>query len=454
MVYEYLKILKNEKVGHIDFASYYYMRGVLIKKNAKEIPSAYPLSCDANLEIDKLKSEMPAIILDPRGYQVLWYLNAVEVSGHSLLDEMSDIFLRTNRVVRGGINTYKLSGWMAHVLYVYQIVTYNIPNGIPPSYFLGNDEVCSTFRKMQKVYGNLSQKIKLIINVYALIHDIGVIDGVQKHDQDGEKYVEQILKDLQLNEGFWNQYSLTFDEAIKILKVLVENHTLINKISAEDSDRSIEDRCACIVKKLGSVVKNFSCAELAACYYLLGLADLIAVDDSLYTTQKYNLATNSYFFLESIFSGAPIERDSEQIALLRLGEMVKETTYKDIKNETQSILRKENIDYNEFCKNLYMIYRLEYGTTYLKPLNSLKHTILILYKLMNYVGKAFGVEKLTNLVITFDSQMSSSKFKTAVENGEYLSDMEKLSNKKLSVRSGNLMISYAVDINRLFIFTV
>lgn len=455
MSYEYSHILKDEKICNFDFASYYYKRGKLIKQEAEQIPTAYPFSRNGNisLEIDRIRNEISTIILDPRGYQVFWFLNAIEVSGHSALDEISRIFLQSNRVVRGGINTYKLSGWMAHVLYVYQIVTHNIPTGMPPTFFKGKDEVCNTFQKMQEVYMKLSPKFKVIISVYALIHDIGVIDGVQRHDLDGEKYVEQILEDLELTEEFWNQYSITFGEAIRILKVLVTNHTLINKISAEDSDRSIADRCTLIIKKLGNVAQSISLSDLPTCYYLLGMADLIAVDDSLYTLKKYYLATNSYVYLESLFSGMPVARDLEQVALLRLGEMVNETTYSDIKNETKSILKQEDIDYHTFCEYLYQTYRLEYGTTYLKPLNSLKYTILSLYKLMSYVAKTFGTNKLSYLVIAFDATINFSKFKTAIEDGEYFYDIDTLSEQVLNVQSNNVSISYSTDTNRLSIAT-
>lgn len=306
---------------------------------------------------------------------------------------------------------------------------------------------------IEEVYMKLSPKFKVIISVYALIHDIGVIDGVQRHDLDGEKYVEQILEDLELTEEFWNQYSITFGEAIRILKVLVTNHTLINKISAEDSDRSIADRCTLIIKKLGNVAQSISLSDLATCYYLLGMADLIAVDDSLYTLKKYYLATNSYVYLESLFSGMPVARDLEQVALLRLGEMVNETTYSDIKNETKSILKQEDIDYHTFCEYLYQTYRLEYGTTYLKPLNSLKYTILSLYKLMSYVAKTFGTNKLSYLVIAFDATINFSKFKTAIEDGEYFYDIDTLSEQVLNVQSNNVSISYSTDTNRLSIAT-
>ena len=451
---EYLLILHNKRIDEFDFPTYYHNRGNMIKEGCYKdaIPTVYPFDLVDGIEIKEIKKEVASLIMHERSYQIFWYLNAVEVSGHSALDEFSSLFLETNQVIRGGINTYKLSGWMVHVLYVYQIITYNIPYGIPPKSF-SNGIIQNTFLELEKVYKLLTPSFKIVLRVYALIHDIGVVDGVQHHDIDGEKYVNQVLNDLGLTEPFWRQYDFTFQDAVATLQVLISNHTLINKISAEESDLSIKDRCDAIKSKLKNVRRIINYTDMAICYYLLGVADLIAVDDSLYTLKKYYLVSSSYQYLESVFIGKPLLRNKEEIALLRLGEMVHETTYNDIALDTQNILQKNNMSYSEFCEGLFMVYRIDYATTFLKPLHNLEYTILVLAKLINYVRVFWGSDKLVYLKIVFDSAINNVKFKKAIEKGEFVDLVERLNDNILCVKSSDLVITYALQDNVLYIST-
>lgn len=454
MANQYLEILNDKKINEFDFPTYYHNRGMMIKEsgNTNNIPNVYLFDLVDGIDIKKIKKEVASLIIDERSFQIFWYLNAVEVSGHSVLDEFSPLFMETNKVTRGGINTYKLNGWMVHVLYVYQIVTYNIPYGIPPKSF-SNDIIQNTFSELEKVYKLLTPSFRVILKIYALIHDIGVVDGVQHHDVDGEKYVKQVLNDLELTDSFWRKYNFTLQDAIAILQVLVANHTLINKISGEESDLSIKDRCDGIKLKLKNTTKIINYSNLAICYYLLGIADLIAVDDSLYTLKKYTLVYGSYQYLESIFVGRPIMRNKEEVALLRLSEMVHETTYNDIALDTRIILQKNNMDYSEFCEGLFWTYHIEYATAFLKPLCNLEYVILILSKLINYVRTFFGTEKLTHLNIIFNSAIDNVKLKKGIENGEFINLIDQLNRNILCVKSHNLDITYVLQDNTFYITT-
>lgn len=451
---EYLLIFHNKRINEFDFPTYYHNRGDMIKEGCDKdtVPSVYPFDLVDGVEIKKIKKEVGSLIMYERSFQAFWYLNAVEVCGHSVLDEFSPLFLETNKIIREGINTYKLSGWMVHVLYVYQIITYNIPYGSPPKSF-SNDIIRNTFLELENVYKLLTPSFKVILRVYALIHDIGVVDGVQHHDIDGEKYVDQVLNDLGLTDSFWRQYNFTFQDAVAILQVLVANHTLINKISAEESDISIKDRCDAIKLKLKNVTRIINYSDMAICYYLLGVADLIAVDDSLYTLKKYNLVSGSYQYLKSVFVGKTLLRNKEEIALLRLGEMVHETTYNEIALDTQNILQKNNMSYSEFCEGLFLTYRIEYATAFLKPLYNLEYAILVLAKLINYVRVFWGEEKLIYLKIVFDSTIDNAKFKTEIEKGEFTDLVDQLNRNVLCVKSFDLVITYALQDNVLYIST-
>ena len=444
----------DSAVLEFDYPSYYHKRGMNIKNGSNSMlpMNPFPLR-DNDFNTSEVKSLMPEIIFSNSSHQILWYLNSVDLGEMSILDSVSYLFAETNKVVRGGINTYKLSGWMVHVLYVYQILTYNIPNGVAPTSFVGSP-VDYTFKNLKNTYEGLSCVFKTILRVFGLIHDIGVVDGVQHHDADGGKYVNRILVDLNLTEDFWAGYNARYDDIVLILQVLITNHTLINKVSAEDSDLSIREKCRAINDILSNTSGSFMYDEIATCLYLLGIADLIAVDDSLYTEKKYRLATSSHQFLKSVLKGDPLKRNTEEIALLRLGEMAYEDTYSDLKKETIEILKKQNLDYSKFCTGLYKIFRIEYATAFLKPLRKLEYSVIVLSKMVAFLMDNFGEDRLEKTYIVFDSSIDVKKLKIALDNHEFDYIISKMNRDILMEKSNNLVIIYDPHNNALILSTV
>ena len=99
------------------------------------------LSNKNNVVIDPkvLKENFINLILDKDSAKYLWILySKYHLDGENYIDKISEIFKNENKVIRGGTNTYKMNGWMAHSLYVYQIVNYNIVNNKELSNFNGD----------------------------------------------------------------------------------------------------------------------------------------------------------------------------------------------------------------------------------------------------------------------------------------------------------------------------
>lgn len=453
------EIFNSEEICNFDFPAYYHKRGKMISSGITDFPPMFPFTTSSisliNEQVEELNHNLVELLIDSRGHLVLWYLNAMREQDGSALDMMSPLFKEINRVTRGGINTYKQNGWMVHVLYVFQLVSYNIPNNIIPSSFSNASlELKDTFHIMNKLYWKMTKESRFILNVLALIHDIGVVDGVQNHDKDGEKYVIRILNDLSITPRTLqkNDIILNFDSFVELLRILVANHTLINKISAEESDCCIREKCENILGRLSGREdlnkEHFS--DMASMFLLLGMADLIAVDDSLFTVQKFTLAHSSYRFLNSIFLGLPCNRDKEYVALMRLHEMLPEDVYSDLKSDSLNILRQQSVESNQFWDGLYEIYKFEYATAFLKPLKSLEKVLLVLIKIINYISNRPDDCDSSRCIVKFDSSMNFNTFNIAVNSGDFESCMDalydrdtfngKLLNMKRSITNSLLLL--------------
>ncbi len=83
-----------------------------------------------SININYISSNFINLLLSKNSAQYLWILYSKYDNEENYLDKISSILKQQNTVIRGGTNTYKVNGWMAHTLYVYQITNYNIPENI------------------------------------------------------------------------------------------------------------------------------------------------------------------------------------------------------------------------------------------------------------------------------------------------------------------------------------
>lgn len=344
---------------------------------------------------------------------------------------------------------------MVHVLYVFQLVSFNIRNDVIPTSFLGeSSELKETFHIMNRLYWEMEEESRFILNVLALIHDIGVVDGVQNHDKDGEKYVTGILKDLSITSSILQtkNIELGFDSFCELLRIFVSNHTLINKISAEESDLCIHDKCEAILERLSiyNDLSNKIFSDMASIFLIIGMADLIAVDDKLFTLPKFTLAYDSYNFLQKMFLGFPCNRDRENVAMMRLHQMLPEDTYNDLKLDSLNILDQLSVQSEQFWNGLYEIYEFEYATAFLKLLKSLRKVLFVLSKILDFISKKQDYSLFDKSVVKFDSDMNTNTFAEAVNCGEFKNGITvlynqsryngKLLNMKYSVLNSTLVL--------------
>lgn len=178
------------------------------------------LSSSNNIVINlkELKENFINLILDKNSSKYLWILYSKYDGKENYIDKISDILKKENSIIRGGTNTYKMNGWMAHTLYVYQIINDNIVNNKEIINFNGNEENKKQVQELNKIYSNLDETSKFILKIFALIHDIGVIEDIKFHPELGSKYVEKVLDEIGLNEEKIKNNNIQID-----LKDLIRN---------------------------------------------------------------------------------------------------------------------------------------------------------------------------------------------------------------------------------------
>ena len=80
------------------------------------------------IDLEGLKTNFVEILKNENSHQLLWLLNSKYLDNtysKNYLDEVSPIILKSNQVIKGGINVYKINGWMTHTLY-YERITRNL----------------------------------------------------------------------------------------------------------------------------------------------------------------------------------------------------------------------------------------------------------------------------------------------------------------------------------------
>ena len=127
------------------------------------------------INIKELKINFSKIFKDKNSHQLLWTLNSKYLDNifeKNYLDEISEIIYKSNQVIKGGINSYKINGWMTHVIYVYQIVNYNIANNIVPVNFKETTKthMTSIIKELSEVYKTLNNTSKFILKIFCFIH--------------------------------------------------------------------------------------------------------------------------------------------------------------------------------------------------------------------------------------------------------------------------------------------
>lgn len=364
------------------------------RKNLREI-----LSQKLKIEVDDiaLKENFVNILKDENSAKYLWLLYSKYENSENYIDKISQILKETNRVYRAGINLYKLNGWMTHSLYVYQIVNYNIANNLPILNFNGDTQKYQYVNELHNIYKDLSATGKFILKVLSLVHDIGVVEDVPYHDKVGPKYVDQVLKQVGINDKNIEEFNITYENLKIFIEEAIKYHTLMALLSGENSDLCVENY---MKQMLSNIPEIQTKKETAKIMYLFTFADVIAVNEILLDEEKFQRLKSAYLFFEEIMCNHKHNRDKTKVALERICDMCGKT-YQEVSSKIDGILDKFKIDKLQFMEDMYNVKWLHYTGPLMKTVNNLETSIHVLYTVTDLVKIIDKQEALNEYIITF-----------------------------------------------------
>lgn len=457
-----IKNLTNKEL-EFDYSKYYKKIGIdlnnaktendrnIIRRMSRE--NLDILLNNIEIDINILKDNFINLLLSENSSKYLWILYSKYENEENYIDKLSDILKRENKVLRGGVNIYKMNGWMAHSLYVYQISNYNIANNIEISNFDGNVENMKQVQELHKIYSSLSNESKFLLKVFSLIHDIGVIEEVKCHDKLGVKYVKSVLEEIDLSQNALDKNNISIDilDLIKILRELIKNHVLITSLSSEASDLYIENEYKNLLKALPENinVKN----DIPKILLLLAYGDVIAVNENLMDTLKYQKINDGYYFFNNISQGKNIERNKEKVVIEKICDMIGEKNPQNLISKFDEILEKNKISKTEFIEDMYNIKCMRYTLPIMKSLKNTEMTIKIYYELFNLIKLLEGKEELKNYTIIFVPEKPDNEFVEQFKNGNLFRCIKNMKNlKENDCTYKNINILRGLDLDGRFLY--
>ena len=383
-----------------------------------------------SININYISSNFINLLLSKNSAQYLWILYSKYDNEENYLDKISSILKQQNTVIRGGTNTYKVNGWMAHTLYVYQITNYNIPENIGLLNFNQSEENINQVNILNQIYKTLTNESKFILKIFALIHDIGVIEDINQHANTGIKYVKQVLEEIGLTQNILdkNNINLSLSDLITTLKILIKDHILITLLSAESNDKYVENKYKSLLHLLPELGNSKN--DIPKILFLLAYADVIGVDESLMNSEKFNRINDCYNFFKQITEGISVKRNKEKVAIERICDMTGESSIQNLSTIFDSILEKQDINKAQFVEDMYNIKLMRFTGVLLKNLKDINFSIKIYYELFELLGELSGKNELTNYTITFLPDKHESLFIEQFKNGNFFKCINKMKKEK------------------------
>lgn len=388
-----------------------------------------------NIQIDfkVLKQNFVNLLLDKNSAKLLWILYSKYDKNENYIDKLSSILKEENKIIRGGTNTYKMNGWMAHTIYAYQVSNYNIPNNKELINFNGNIENKKEIEELHDIYNTLSEDAKFILKIFCLIHDIGVIEDISTHDKRGTKFIPEVLSEIGLNEEKLKEFNikLGMNDFIKILKTLVSYHTLISSLSTEGSDDFVESSYKSLLKTIPDVADIKK--QIPEILFIMGCGDIIAVDELLMDPEKYKRTKECYIFFKEVAENKAHRRDKIKVSIERISDTVGYINFENLQMKIDDTLNKLNIDKESFIQNMYDIKLMRYTAPLMRTIRDFELTIKIYNELFKLISEFDGIEALKEYTIIFVPNRHEREFATQIKNGIFFKCINRM--KTLKQRS-------------------
>lgn len=304
----------------------------------------------------------------------------------SLLLEHFQMFEKTNSIKRSGLNIYKKDGWCTHVIVGLYISNICVSEKISPLTIPNSNEKISHFfnHLFPKLYSQLTKDDLIVFRIGTLIHDLGVIDGVENHDIKGIKYVRTALKELGINGDWllsvgsnWNIEDLT-----SALEIFVGQHTLVSKVYGELGIKEL----SVIVNSVfltdsskSEVYKNWlsNAAIISLTLFLIG--DIGSVREELINIPELNKIISGMTCLSDLIRNPNRENENyEDYGIKRMQTFLNIDSESEVKKTVRDVLP----EYREFFNEIGSVQRMDYLLAFIKKIENLGDAVRFLGRLI------------------------------------------------------------------------
>lgn len=448
--------IKNitQKELEFDYDKYYKDMALILKRTEnKEEQNILREKArnDFNLFLDNIKIDLKVLnqsfvhlLLDINSAKLLWILYSKYDGKENYIDKISSTLRKENEVIRGGTNTYKMNGWMAHTIYAYQISNYNIPQNKELVNFNKNEENKKQIKELHKIYENLTKESRFILKIFCLIHDIGVVEDISKHDILGAKYVLQILLEIGLTEEKLKEIDMhiSMKDLMQTLKTLISYHTLISSLSTEGSDEFVENTYKDLIKNIPNVVEIKN--QIPEILFIMGYGDIVAVDEILMDSEKYKRVKECFKFFKEVEENKIHKRNKTKVALERISDTTGCINYDTLQIKIDDILKKLSIDKNQFIDDMYDIKLMRYTAPLMRTIADLKLTIKVYDELFKLIKEFDGKAALKEYTIIFVPNRHEKEFAIQIKNDNFfkcINNMKILKKRNLNYKNVSIELT-------------
>lgn len=337
---------------------------------------------------DLLPKTLAEVFFRGDSSKMLWILRCIRKGSGNFLYDLCAYLKDVSPVKRGGLNIYKRVGWDIHVLYSYQLVTDNFAKNIVTSI----PGAPRDFSLYHEIYTKLSEEALFILRISTFLHDIGVVDGVSDHEFKGIRWVNERYQELEISPQMLRDHNISLSEndIINLLKIIVGSHQMMNQIGSEISDFWVYEKIQDAKKQLGYSEKATAFFEkyIADIMFLLSAADLMAVNDTLLTTEKTGETLESYTYFSELLKRGFYERDTARYGIQRYRSLLPDVKKSQLSDELfNSIVEKLGYHASEVSAFLYDVKQLSYAMTVVKPQSDFAVGIKLMCILFELVKK-------------------------------------------------------------------
>jgi hypothetical protein len=345
---------------------------------------------------DSIRASLPQILMSQRSAEILWLLYCCPCDeGNSALLDLVPSLDRISKVVRGGPNLYKLSGWVVHVLVGYTVVARCIPEGVPPATLEWTAGVRRYFaHDLFETFSSLDASARFVLRTAMLGHDIGVSVDITDHGQHGVPLVRQYMEEIGLTPFSLSAHGFTSDleDAVWAIESVVRHHTLVNRIGVEFSRSRSRAEVAGLIDSAASSEwrTRFVRNSFSSVLMLIATADLIAVDDELFGESKIADIDRGHAMLASILADEDAYESVSQGGFQRYLSFVSREASLVSKDDLDATITALGLSPEETWGKLYHIQELNFALSLLPYLPGYNSALMVFVVLLHFIDRSIG----------------------------------------------------------------